>query len=201
MTETTHQATSQSFTTQSGKPGTVGLPTGVELRIVDDEGKPCPIGAVGEVWVSGPTVTRGYLGDATETARSFTDGWYHTGDLGVLAADGWLTVTGRIKTLINRGGEKISPEHVEEILDRDPSVAESVVLGAPDPTLGERVVALVVPQPGRRLEPSRLVDACGDRLATYEIPQDIKVVDRIPHTPKGAIDRTAALTAYQNPAS
>ena len=201
MTETTHQAASQPFAHGPGKPGTVGRPTGVEARIVDDGGGRRPAGAVGEIWVKGPTVTRGYLGDAAETARTFTDGWYHTGDLGTLDRDGRLTVTGRIKTLINRGGEKIAPEHVEEILDRYPAIAESAVLGRPDPILGERVVALVVPRPGRSVDPDRVLEACRDRLARYEVPDDIKVVKRIPHTAKGAIDRTAALAAYQSTAS
>jgi acyl-CoA synthetase (AMP-forming)/AMP-acid ligase II len=109
-----------------------------------------------------------------------------------------LAVTGRIKTLINRGGEKIAPEHVEEILDEYPAVAESAVLGQPDPILGERVVALVVPAPGLKLQVDDVVDYCKGRLARYEIPQDLKVVDAIPHTSKGAIDRVAALATYQH---
>jgi acyl-CoA synthetase (AMP-forming)/AMP-acid ligase II len=200
MTETTHQAASQPLPADgSGKPGSVGRPTGVQVRIAGDDGRQRPAGTAGEVWVKGPTVTRGYLADPVGTAGSFTDGWYHTGDLGILDADGYLTVTGRIKTLINRGGEKISPEHVEEILDQHPAVAESAVLGQPDPTLGERVVALVVLASGQDFQASEVLDSCRRRLARYEIPEDIRAVDRIPHTAKGAIDRSAVLAAYQNP--
>jgi acyl-CoA synthetase (AMP-forming)/AMP-acid ligase II len=199
MTETTHQAASQPLAANGpDKPDSVGMPTGVDIRVVGAEGRDCPTGTAGEIWVKGPIVTRGYLEDEADTAASFTDGWYHTGDLGTVDADGYLTVTGRIKTLINRGGEKIAPEHVEEILDQFPGVEESAVLGQPDPILGERVVALVVPENGRDIQLTDVVAYCRDRLARYEVPQDLKVVSAIPHTSKGAIDRLAALFAYQH---
>jgi acyl-CoA synthetase (AMP-forming)/AMP-acid ligase II len=178
------------------KPDSVGLPTGVDVRVVGTDGHDCAAGVSGEIWIKGPTVTRGYLDDAMDTAQNFSEGWFHTGDLGTLDADGYLTVTGRIKTLINRGGEKIAPEHVEEILDQYPAVAESAVLGQPDPVLGERVVALLVPA-SDHLEPTDVLAYSRDRLARYEVPQGLKVVDTIPHTAKGAIDRTAALATYQ----
>lgn len=198
MTETTHHVAGQPLPANGpDKPDSVGPPTAVKVRSVGTDGHDAPAGVPGEIWLSGPTVTRCYLGDATETAGSFTEGWFHTGDLGTLDADGTLSVTGRIKTLINRGGEKIAPEHVEEILDQYPGVAESAVLGQPDPTLGERVVALLVPASGQKLDPSEVVAYSKDRLARYEIPQDLRVVDAIPHTAKGAIDRLAALTAYE----
>jgi acyl-CoA synthetase (AMP-forming)/AMP-acid ligase II len=198
MTETTHQVAGQPLPSNGpDKPGSVGLPTGVKVRIVGTDGHDCPAGIPGEIWLEGPTVARGYLGDAADTAGSFTEGWFHTGDLGTLDADGYLSVTGRIKTLINRGGEKIAPEHVEEILDQYPAVAESAVLGQPDPTLGERVVALLVPASGQHLDPAEVVAYSRDRLARYEVPQDLKVVAAIPHTAKGTIDRVAALATYQ----
>jgi acyl-CoA synthetase (AMP-forming)/AMP-acid ligase II len=199
MTETTHQVASQPLPANGpDKPGSVGLPIGVKVRIVGADGFDCPAGASGEIWLNGPTVTRGYLEDAADTTGSFTEGWFHSGDLGTLDADGYLTVTGRIKTLINRGGEKIAPEHVEEILDQYPAVAESAVLGQPDPILGERVVALLVPASGQQLQPTDVLAYSRDRLARYEVPQDFRVIGAIPHTPKGAIDRTAALTAYEH---
>jgi acyl-CoA synthetase (AMP-forming)/AMP-acid ligase II len=198
MTETTHQVAGQPLPSNGpDKPGSVGLPTGVKVRIVGTDGHDCPADIPGEIWVEGPTVTRGYLGDAADTAASFSEDWFHTGDLGTLDADGYLSVTGRIKTLINRGGEKIAPEHIEAILDQYPAVVESAVLGQPDPTLGERVVALLVPASGHHLDPAEVVAYCRDRLARYEVPQDLKVVASIPHTPKGAIDRVAALATYQ----
>ncbi|MCW2548602.1 MAG: sauT [Mycobacterium sp.] len=198
MTETIHQVASQPLSAKRpNKRASVGLPTGVKMRIVETEGHDCPAGVPGEIWLKGPTVTRGYLEDAADTAARFTEGWYHTGDLGTLDADGYLTVTGRIKLLINRGGEKIAPEHVEEILDQCPAVAESAVLGEPDPTLGERVVALLVPAPGQHLETAGVVAFCRDRLARYEVPQEFKMIGAIPHTPNGAIDRSAAFDAYR----
>jgi acyl-CoA synthetase (AMP-forming)/AMP-acid ligase II len=199
MTETTHQVASQPLPGNGpDKPDAVGLPTGVKVRIVGTDGHDAAPGVPGEIWIKGPTVTRGYLDDAPDTAGSFTEGWFHSGDLGTLDTDGYLFVTGRIKTLINRGGEKIAPEHVEEILDQHPAVAESAVLGQSDPTLGERVVALLVPTSGQHLDPIEVVAYSRDRLARYEVPQDLKVVDAIPHTPKGAIDRVAALTTYEH---
>ena len=136
MTESTHQATSEPLP-QHGplKHGSVGRPTGVDLRVVDRNGRTCPAGTEGEVWVHGPTVARGYLADPAETAHSFADGWFRTGDLGSLDEDGYLFLTGRIKNLINRGGEKISPEHVEDILAGCPGVAEAAVFAIPDATV------------------------------------------------------------------
>jgi acyl-CoA synthetase (AMP-forming)/AMP-acid ligase II len=199
MTETTHQVASQPLPANGPEnPDSVGLPTGVKVRIVGSDGHDATAGVTGEIWLEGPTVTRGYLADATDTAGSFTDGWFHSGDLGTLDADGYLFITGRIKTLINRGGEKIAPEQVEEILDQHPDVAESAVLGQPDPTLGERVVALLVPAAGQDLVPAEILAYSRDRLARYEVPQDFQVVDAIPHTSKGAIDRVAALATYQH---
>jgi hypothetical protein len=117
-------------------------------------------------------------------------------DLGMLDADGTVSFTGRVKTLTNRAGEKIAPEHVEAILDAHPAVAESAVLGQTHPTLGERVVALLVAAPGQHLDPSEVLAASRAKLARHEVPQDVKVVDAIPRTATGAIDRRAALAAY-----
>jgi acyl-CoA synthetase (AMP-forming)/AMP-acid ligase II len=200
MTETTHQVASQPLPAQGlpEKPDSVGLPTGISVRIVGTNGYEAPVGIAGEICLKGPTLTRGYLEDAQDTAGSFTDGWFHTGDLGFVDEDGYLSVKGRIKAIINRGGEKIAPEHVEEVLDQHPAVAESAVLGQPDPTLGERVVALLVPASGHDLEPAEVAAYGKDRLARYEVPTDFKVVSAIPHTPKGDIDRVAALATYQS---
>jgi acyl-CoA synthetase (AMP-forming)/AMP-acid ligase II len=200
MTETTHQVATQPLPAQGlpDKPDSVGLATGISVRIVGTNGYDAPVGIAGEIWFKGPTVTRGYLEDPEDTAGNFTDGWFHTGDLGMLDEDGYLSVKGRIKAIINRGGEKIAPEHVEEVLDQHPAIAESAVLGQPDSTLGERVVALLVPVSGQDLEPAEVTAYGSSRLARYEVPSDVKVVDAIPHTPKGDIDRVAALATYQN---
>jgi acyl-CoA synthetase (AMP-forming)/AMP-acid ligase II len=159
MTETSHQATSEPLPQHGGlKHGSVGRGTGVALRVVGPNGHPCPAGAVGEVWVDGPTVARGYLADPAETAHSFADGWFHTGDLGSLDDDGYLFLTGRIKSQINRGGEKISPEHVEDILAGCPGVRWREPRARAGPG--------VLPQPAVRLRSTRPARSRG-RSAAY----------------------------------
>src|SRR5882757_4255833 len=193
MTECSHQAASEPLP-QHGqlKHGSVGRGTGVQFRIVDRDGHPCPLGGVGEVWVQGPTVARGYLADPAETERGFADGWFRTGDLGSLDEDGYLFLTGRIKSQINRGGEKISPEHVEDILAGFPGVAEAAVFAIPDATYGQRVGAAVVLLPeGEKLGPDQILEYCRNRLSAFEVPDRLEVVTALPHTAKGALDRRA----------
>ena len=197
MTETAHQATSEPLPLRGPlKHGSVGRPTGVDIRIVDEHGHSCPIGAVGEVWVHGPTVTRGYLANPAETALSFADGWFRTGDLGSLDEDGYLFLTGRIKNLINRGGEKISPEHVEAILAGCDGVIEAAVFAIPDATYGERVGAAVVVSPPESVGPDQILESCRSQLAPFEIPDRLEVVGGLPHTAKGALDRRAVQDQY-----
>ena len=197
MTETAHQATSEPLPLRGPlKHGSVGRPTGVDIRIVDEHGHSCPIGAVGEVWVHGPTVTRGYLANPAETALSFADGWFRTGDLGSLDEDGYLFLTGRIKNLINRGGEKISPEHVEAILAGCDGVIEAAVFAIPDATYGERVGAAVVVSPPESVGPDQILESCRSQLAPFEVPDRLEVVGGLPHTAKGALDRRAVQDQY-----
>ncbi|MFF3468544.1 FadD7 family fatty acid--CoA ligase [Streptomyces sp. NPDC001984] len=197
MTESSHQAASEPLP-QNGplKHGSVGVSTGVSLRVLDPDGNPCPVGAEGEVWVQGPTVTRGYLANPAETAHSFTAGWFRTGDLGSLDENGYLFLTGRIKNLINRGGEKISPEHVEDVIAGYPGVAEAAVFAIPDATYGQRVGAAVVLARGESLGAEEILQYCRSRLAPFEIPDRIEFVAALPHTAKGALDRKAVDTQY-----
>ncbi|MFD4627181.1 FadD7 family fatty acid--CoA ligase [Streptomyces sp. NPDC058475] len=197
MTESTHQATSEPLA-QGGalKHGSVGRATGVDLRIVDGNGRTCPVGVQGEVWVHGATVARGYLGRPAETAHTFVDGWLRTGDLGSLDQDGYLSLTGRIKNLINRGGEKISPEHVEDILAGCPGVAEAAVFAVPDATYGQRVGAAVVVREGESIGSEEILHYCRDRLAAFEVPDRLVLVAGLPHTAKGGLDRLAVETRY-----
>lgn len=197
MTESSHQATSEPLPDRGAlKQGSVGRPTGVEVRVVDRRGRVCPVGVEGEVWVQGPTVARGYLGEGEETAYAFVDGWLHTGDLGVLDADGYLTLTGRIKNLINRGGEKISPEHVEDVLAGCPGVGEVAVFAVPDAVYGQRVGAAVVVRAGESVEPAQILQYCRDRLAAFEVPDRIELVAALPYTAKGGLDRKAIEARY-----
>jgi len=197
MTETAHQATSQPLPLRGPvKDGSVGQASGVHIRIVDPDGCTCPAGTEGEVWVQGSTVARGYLGDPAETARSFVAGWFRTGDLGAIDEDGYLFLTGRIKNIINRGGEKISPEHVEAMLAECSGVTEAAVFAIPDATYGERVGAAVVVSQDERFEPDRILQECRGKLSGFEIPERLEVVAALPHTAKGALDRRAVQDQY-----
>ena len=197
MTETTHQATSQPLPERGPlKRGSVGLPTGVDVRVVDPGGRTCPAGAVGEVWVHGPTVARGYLANPAATADNFVDGWFRTGDLGTVDVDGYLVLTGRIKNIINRGGEKISPEHVEAILAGCRGVTEAAVFAIPDATYGERVGAAVVVAQAGTIGPDQILQDCRGKLSPFEVPERLEVVATLPHTAKGALDRRAVQEQY-----
>ncbi|MFE9443853.1 FadD7 family fatty acid--CoA ligase [Streptomyces sp. NPDC006602] len=197
MTEASHQATSEPLHQRGPlKHGSVGRPTGVEVRVVDRSGRPCPAGVEGEVWVHGPTVARGYLADRDETSYTFVDGWLRTGDLGTLDGDGHLSLTGRIKNLINRGGEKISPEHVEDILAGCPGVAEAAVFAVPDATYGQRVGAAVVVREGESVGAEEILQYCRDRLAAFEVPDRLELVAVLPYTAKGGLDRKAVQARY-----
>ncbi|MFF4055616.1 FadD7 family fatty acid--CoA ligase [Streptomyces sp. NPDC001668] len=197
MTESSHQATSEPLPQRGAlRQGSVGRPTGVGVRVVDRGGRSCPAGVEGEVWVQGPTVARGYLADEDASARTFVDGWLRTGDLGTLDEDGYLSLTGRIKNLINRGGEKISPEHVEDILAGCPGVAEAAVFAVPDAVYGQRVGAAVVVREGDTVGREEILRYCRDRLAAFEVPDRLELVAGLPYTAKGGLDRKAVQSRY-----
>jgi acyl-CoA synthetase (AMP-forming)/AMP-acid ligase II len=197
MTETAHQATSQPLPHRAPvKLGSVGRATGVSLRVVDHDGRTCPTGTEGEVWVHGPTVTRGYLVNPAATAQNFLLGWFRTGDLGSLDSDGYLFLTGRIKNIINRGGEKVSPEHVEAALAACPGVTEAAVFAIPDAIYGERVGAAVVVDRCENVDAEQILQSCRAQLASFEVPDHLEVVAALPHTAKGALDRRAVELQY-----
>ncbi|OBG62679.1 MULTISPECIES: FadD7 family fatty acid--CoA ligase [unclassified Mycobacterium] len=199
MTEATHQvATTEVGHTENpaATPGLVGRSTGPEIRIVGPDGRPVPAGEVGEVWLHGPSVVRGYLGDPAITAANFTDGWLRTGDLGTLSAAGELVIRGRIKELINRGGEKISPERVEGALGSHPDVLEVAVFGVPDKLYGEAVAAVIVPRGSAAPTAEELAAFAGDRLAPFEVPASFQQATELPHTAKGSLDRRAVAQRF-----
>ena len=188
MTEATHQACAASATADAEtRLLSVGTPVGAELRIAD----------TGEVWLRGPAVARGYLNDPAATSATFTDGWLRTGDLGSVNEAGVLTLRGRIKNIINRGGEKISPERVEDALLAHPDVVQAAVFPVPDDKYGEQVAAAVVLRSGATLDQAALQAFCAPRLAKFEIPEHISAVAELPSTAKGSVDRNrlAALFA------
>ncbi|SEC27997.1 Acyl-CoA synthetase (AMP-forming)/AMP-acid ligase II [Streptomyces sp. 3213] len=177
--------------------GTVGLPfPGQEIRIVDADGSEVPPGADGEVVVRGPNVMRGYLGRPEETAKVIVDGWLHTGDVGRLDADGYLTLVGRSKDMIIRGGENIYPKEIEDVLVGDPSVLEAAVIGVPDEKWGEVVVAYVQPRPGSTVDPSALESLCARSLTGFKRPTAFFVVEAIPKNPVGKIDKVSLRAAH-----
>jgi acyl-CoA synthetase (AMP-forming)/AMP-acid ligase II len=200
MTEATHQVATTGIEDKSknpaATPGLVGMSTGPEIRIAGPDGLPVAADGVGEVWLRGPTVVRGYLGDPEITAANFTDGWLRTGDLGSLSPSGELTIRGRIKELINRGGEKISPERVEGVLASHPSVLEVAVFGVPDKLYGETVAAVIVPREPAVPTPDELAVFCRERLAAFEIPASFREAGALPHTAKGSLDRRAVARQF-----
>ena len=187
MTEAAHQMASNSLPPGTRKPGSVGQGTGVSLAILDKHGNDLPTGSRGEVSIKGPNVFGGYEENPEANATSFTGGWFRTGDEGFLDSDGFLTLTGRIKELINRGGEKISPREVDEALLAHGAVSEAVCFGIPDNTYGEEVAAAVVLQ-GSASE-SELMAHCKSLLADFKAPKVIYIVDKIPRTATGKVQR------------
>jgi long-chain acyl-CoA synthetase len=180
--------------------GTVGKAfPGQQIRIVDASGVDVPLGADGEVLIAGPNVMRGYLGRPADTARTIIDGWLYTGDIGRLDADGYLTLVGRCKDMIIRGGENIYPTEIEEVLSSDPTVLEAAVIGAPDEKWGEVVVAYVQPRPDATVDPGELQDLCARKLAGYKRPTTIVVVDSIPKNPVGKIDKRSLRASHVVP--
>ncbi|MCZ4590388.1 AMP-binding protein [Rhodococcus opacus] len=177
--------------------GTVGIAfPGQEMRIVDENGVELGPGVDGEVVVRGPNVMRGYLGRPEDTAQTVIDGWLHTGDVGHLDPEGYLTLVGRSKDMIIRGGENIYPKEIEDVLTGDPSVLEAAVIGVPDTIWGEVVVAYVQPTPGSTVDPAALHALCAHKLSRYKRPTSIVVVDAIAKNAVGKIDKAALRAAH-----
>eukprot|EP01062_Namystynia_karyoxenos_P000951 TRINITY_DN10343_c0_g1_i1.p1 TRINITY_DN10343_c0_g1~~TRINITY_DN10343_c0_g1_i1.p1 ORF type:complete len:545 (+),score=212.04 TRINITY_DN10343_c0_g1_i1:81-1637(+) len=191
MTENAHQMTSNPLPKHGAhKPGSVGLPTGIELCILDDQCQPMPQGKVGEVCIKGPSVTPGYINNPKANEEGFAGGWFHTGDQGYLDEDGYLFLTGRIKELINRGGEKISPLEVDAVLLSHPAVAEAVSFSAPDEKYGEEVAAAVVLKPGTEgVSDKDILAHCKDKIAAFKLPKSMYFSDSLPRTATGKIQR------------
>jgi len=172
------------------KPGTVGRPLlFTHVRVVDDAGRDLPAGQVGELWVRGPNVFAGYVGDPDATARAFAGAWLRTGDMGYWDADGHLWVLARRADLIVSGGENIAPAEVEQALLTHPAVAEAAVVGIPDPEWGQRVAAAVVLRPGAHVTPAALEAHVRERLAGYKVPRVLRIVPALPRTASGKIRR------------
>lgn len=189
MTEAAHQMTSNPLPPGARKPGSVGPAAGPEVAIMDGDGALQALGARGEVVIRGPNVTDGYRNNAEANAEAYTRGWFRTGDQGELDAEGYLTITGRLKEIINRGGEKISPREVDEALLQHPAVGQAVTFAMPHERLGEEVAAAVVLREGSGAEERELRRFVGERLADFKTPRRIVVLDEIPKGATGKVQR------------
>lgn len=173
------------------KPGSVGQAAGPEIAIMDSEGRQLPAGLDGEIVLRGPTISRGYDNDAVASQSSFRNGWFRTGDLGHLDADGYLFIVGRIKEVINRGGQQVSPQEVEDALLSHPQVLEAGAFAIPHKKLGENVAAVVVLRPNADTSVHQLRQFARTRLAGYKVPSLIRIVTEIPKGASGKIKRSA----------
>ena len=189
MTEAAHQMASNPLPPAVRKPGSVGVAAGPEVAIMDGAGALLAAGETGEIVIRGPNVTAGYLRNPAVNAASFTGGWFRTGDQGHLDEDGYLFLTGRLKEIINRGGEKIAPLEVDELLTSHPAVAQAVTFAVPHPTLGEEVAAAVVLRPGARATAGELREAVAARLAYFKVPRQVVFLDALPKGPTGKPQR------------
>jgi acyl-CoA synthetase (AMP-forming)/AMP-acid ligase II len=163
---------------------------------MDAGGRHLAPGERGEVVIKGQNVITGYENNPDANAESFTDGWFRTGDQGFLDADGYLTLTGRIKELINRGGEKVAPREIDEVLLAHPAVAEAVCFGVPHPMWGEEVAAAVVLKDAAQASEADLLAHCKERLADFKRPKQIHVTQAIPRTATGKIQRRVVAAAF-----
>ncbi|MHC4931678.1 MAG: AMP-binding protein, partial [Planctomycetota bacterium] len=189
MTEAAHQMASNPLPPGRRKPGTVGVAAGPEVAIMDQDGELLPPGSAGEIVIRGQNVTRGYEANPEANAGAFSNGWFRTGDLGVLDSEGYLTITGRLKEIINRGGEKIAPREIDEVLLDHPAIAQAVAFAVPDPALGEEVGAAVVRESGAKVSERELRSFAAVKLASFKVPRHVVFVDEIPKGPTGKLQR------------
>jgi long-chain acyl-CoA synthetase len=172
------------------KYGSPGRPVGNEAAIVDKNGKEVPRGKQGEIVVRGDNVMKCYYKDPVLTAKALgPDGWLHTGDLGYMDEDGFVFVTGRIKELIIKGGENISPKEIDEVLYQHPAVLDSAAVGIPDERYGEEIMCCVVLKPGCTATEEELRSHCRELLGSFKTPKLIKFLDDLPKGPSGKIQR------------
>lgn len=189
MTEATHQITSNPLPPGKRKPGTVGIPTAVEVRLLHSDGVSVHADGHGEILLRGENVMRGYDASPQVNADAFVDGWFRTGDEGYIDEEGYLHLTGRIKEMINRGGEKIVPREIDEALLEHPAVEHALAFAIPHPTLGEDVGAAVTLRSGSTSTEAELRAYLFQHLAEFKIPTQIVIVDMIPQGATGKAQR------------
>jgi oxalate---CoA ligase len=189
MTEAAHQMACNPLPPGIRKPGTVGLAAGPEVAIMSEAGLLLAVGDMGEIVIRGDNVTVGYENNEKANSEAYTNGWFRTGDQGTMDSEGYIALTGRLKEIINRGGEKISPREVDEVLMDHPAVAQVVCFGIPHDKLGEEVGAAVVLREGMIATEKELREFTGKRLADFKVPRKILLMDEIPKGATGKLQR------------
>jgi acyl-CoA synthetase (AMP-forming)/AMP-acid ligase II len=189
MTEAAHQMAANPLPPRARKPGSVGVAAGPEVAIMDEAGRILPAGEIGEVVIRGPNVTPGYQNNPSANAAAFTSGWFRTGDQGAFDDEGYLRLTGRLKEIINRGGEKISPREVDEVLLDHPAVAQAVTFGMPHEKLGEEVGCALVLKEGSKASEGEIREYASRRLADFKVPRRVLFLEEIPKGPTGKLQR------------
>ena len=189
MTEAAHQMACNPLPPHIHKAGTVGPSAGPEVAIMDEAGNLLTPGKVGEIVIRGENVMAGYENNPEANEKAFTNGWFRTGDQGVMDDDLYITITGRLKEIINRGGEKISPREVDEILLDHPDVVHSLAFAVAHPQLGEDIVAAVVLEKNSPVTPLQIRQFAAQSLADFKVPRQIIVMDEIPKGPTGKLQR------------
>ena len=189
MTEAAHQMTSDPLPPSTRKTGSVGLAAGPQVAIMDAQGNLLEPQLTGEIVIRGANVFQGYENNPAANSESFTNGWFRTGDQGYLDSAGYLFITGRLKDIINRGGEKISPQEVDEVLLRHPAIEQAVSFPVPHPTLGEDIVAAVVLQKNATATEREIRDLLAAHIAGFKVPRRVLIVEQIPKGPTGKLQR------------
>jgi acyl-CoA synthetase (AMP-forming)/AMP-acid ligase II len=189
MTENAHQMTSNQLPPGQRKPGFVGCAAGPQVAVMSPDGRLLSSGEEGEVVTRGPNVTPGYENNPSANESGFAFGWFHTGDQGFMDEDGYLKITGRLKEIINRGGEKIAPMEVDEVLMEHEAVAQVVTFAMPHDKLGEEVAAAVVLREGMSTTERALQDFANGKLAAFKVPKKIVILAEIPKGATGKLQR------------
>ncbi|HEY5607877.1 MAG TPA: acyl--CoA ligase [Alphaproteobacteria bacterium] len=189
MTEAAHQMASNPLPPRPRKPGSVGIAAGPDIAIMDEAGTLLRPGEVGEIVIRGPNVTKGYENNPQANAGAFTDGWFRTGDQGAMDQDGYVSLTGRLKEIINRGGEKISPREIDDVLMEHPAVAQAVTFAMPHDMLGEDVAAAVVLRENMTADEKDIRAFVAKHVADFKVPRKVVILDEIPKGATGKLQR------------
>ncbi len=189
MTEAAHQMASNPLPPLARKPGSVGIAAGPDMAIMGTDGRLLKAGETGEIVIRGANVTTGYESNPKANEEAFAFGWFHTGDQGTMDAEGYVRITGRLKEIINRGGEKISPREVDEVLMDHPAVQQVVTFAMPHDKLGEEVAAAVVLRDGHQASEREIRDFASGRLADFKVPRKLVFLEEIPKGATGKLQR------------